>query len=105
MEASFTVKLAVAAVSETPDTEAAEVVGAERSAVIETNAERLWLFDASLRVTVKFFAPSAPEVSSATLALPVHPMVTPVLLPLTQTVEPISPFTSTVTEFALVTAA
>lgn len=105
MAASFTVKLAVAAVSDTHETDAAEVVGAVRSAVIDTDAERLWLFAASLRVMEKFFTPSAPEVSSATLALPVHPMVTPVLLPLTQTVDPISPFTSTVTEFALVTAA
>lgn len=69
---------------------------------METDAAPDWLFEVSLRVIEKFFAPSAPEVSRLIVTLPPIQTTEPVLEPLTHTVAQASPFTSTATEFEFV---
>ncbi len=53
---------------------------------------------------LKFLTPSAPEVSRFIVTFPVAQITDPVEDPFTNTVAPISPFTSTDTEFVLIYA-
>jgi hypothetical protein len=55
-----------------------------------------------LRVMLKFLTPSAPDVSRLIVTFPVAQITEPVEDPFTITVAPISPCTSTATEFVLI---